>query len=191
MFSVSSLWEGDAVPRPRGIGQTTEDRWLALLRGGATTAQIASRSRRYSLRRVQIGISAARQREEAKKRALLRPVHEPRLVPFYPIRPLTPLSECPHYGPIKRGSVLYCEVCGQSGMDHHKSIVRDPRYDPPLEPRVPDPPGPVLTRREKRLRKFGWLADVRVNIGASQDGAVSYDERTARFHENLSSICYN
>lgn len=45
-------------------------------------------------------------------------VSEIKLQPLFPIGSLTPSSPCPHKGRIRRGSVFYCVVCHESGMDH-------------------------------------------------------------------------
>ena len=62
------------------------------------------------------------------------PRYPPRLVPLFPIGPLTPQSTCPHHGPMRPGSVFCCMVCSQSGMDDHPALKRDPSTDPPPSP---------------------------------------------------------
>lgn len=122
------------------------DIWVHRLQRGWTTHEIA-RHEGLSVRRVQQVLE--------KRRA---DIHElpplPRLVPFYPITSLTPQSACPHHGPIRHGSVLYCEVCGQSGLDDHPALWRDPRTDPSPE-RKPEPEPCTAapeTRRQRRKR---------------------------------------
>ncbi|MGO9598102.1 MAG: hypothetical protein ACLP7Q_08930 [Isosphaeraceae bacterium] len=84
------------------------------------------------------------------------PRYPPRLVPLFPIGPLTPQSTCPHHGPIRPGSIFCCMVCSQSGMDDHPALKRDSSTDPPPEPKPPQPTAPSSgggeTRKERRRR---------------------------------------
>ena len=52
------------------------------------------------------------------------------LIPIYPIGGLTPNSKCPHDGPIPKGSRIYCEVCGKSGMDGLHADLHINKNDP-------------------------------------------------------------
>lgn len=68
-----------------------------------------------------------------------------------------PCNKCNGTGiaKIRKGSVLYCEVCSKSGKDHLPIMQRDPKTDPPPEPKDPSPPPPAAstkkqTRRERR-----------------------------------------
>ncbi len=66
----------------------------------------------------------------------------PNLLPLYPIGGLFPDSKCPHKGPIPKGSKLYCEVCGQSGLDgltRHTPLRGDPAILPGYDARTAQP----------------------------------------------------
>lgn len=91
------------------------------------------------------------------------PVEGPNLVPMYgaSMEPLTLLKcqsvhpckgcrgsgyvvghPCPPcngtgIGKIRKGSMLYCEVCSKSGMDHLPIMKRDPATDPKPESKAP------------------------------------------------------
>lgn len=63
------------------------------------------------------------------------------LEPLFPVTSFTPLSECPHRGPIAEGSSFVCMVCNQSGKDGYRALPRDVRplpVDPPPEPEPPE-----------------------------------------------------
>ena len=83
----------------------------------------------------------------------------PDLVPLFPVPALSRRSECAHHGPIRRGSVLCCMVCYQSGMDHHSAFQRSPATDPKPDrkpkPYRPARPGAPETRRQRRARLYG------------------------------------
>lgn len=51
---------------------------------------------------------------------LPRGANGPNVIPRYGCKPFTPLTRCEdiHHGPIKSGSLDYCEVCGRAGCDH-------------------------------------------------------------------------
>lgn len=100
-----------------------------------------------SVSRVYLGIT--RQRERERLAANYKP---PKLTPFYPITPLVPASCCPHRAPIRRGSVLYCEICGKTGIDHHPALQRDAATDPKPEPK-PKTLLAKLTRKQRRSKK--------------------------------------
>lgn len=103
--------------------------WLAKYEHGWPTSKIA-RYAKVSVRTVQLGIADARNASpglEQSPRFKLRPLS--------PVEPLTPESKCPHHGPIRRGSLLCCMVCHQSGMDHHRSMMRSPATTPKPDPR--------------------------------------------------------
>lgn len=57
---------------------------------------------------------------------------------------------------IRKGSMLYCEVCSKSGMDHLPIMKIDPATMPKPEPKNVEPPPPTpaaapsQTRKEKR-----------------------------------------
>ncbi|OJW20465.1 MAG: hypothetical protein BGO49_04450 [Planctomycetales bacterium 71-10] len=123
---------------------------------GFTPVEIALREG-MSVRSVQAGLRAA----GAIEHDLRAPEEwKPPVTPMYGCPPfvrvelgdrgeeLTP--ECPHHGPIPRGSWLYCERCGASGLDGDPRLDRDPRTDPRPDPR---PPAKHLSRRERRALK--------------------------------------
>lgn len=65
------------------------------------------------------------------------------MTPMFPITSFVPTSECPHRGPIRRGSmfVCMCDKCrNSSGMDHMPALQRNPLTDPKLETKAPDAP---------------------------------------------------
>lgn len=142
------------------IDRAVEDGWLALRRGGVPCDAIAAEAG-LGVRRVQLGIAAARRRESEIERARRpsRPVSGPR--PRQPrltlcfgasCKPLAVLTcEDVHRGPIPEGSGCCCGVCHGSGKDRHPAIVLDPRDIPPPEPKVPEKPRPKPTRRQRRL----------------------------------------
>lgn len=153
-----------AVPR-----EVRESLWLQEVRCGHRIAEIAAREG-LSKRRVQAGVSRAREREEglprwdSRMRRVLRkrdqaegtsgvpwdPECPPILIPLFPIAAFTPASTCPHHGPIPAGSPFCCMVCSRSGLDAHPALKRDPRTDPKPEPRPAAAPGPRATRKQKR-----------------------------------------
>ena len=114
--------------------EVKESLWLEETRAGWSLGSIA-RKARVSDRRVQVGVTRARLRElstaERLRLALTRGPGDvagsprptlPRLVPLFPIGPLTPSSTCGHHGPIRPGSVFCCMVCHASGHDDHPSL---------------------------------------------------------------------
>jgi hypothetical protein len=114
---------------------------------------------------------------------------EPVLVPHFPVAAFTPSSACPHNGRYRRGSVLCCMSCHQSGKDHmpiFRHVVEPPdlvfkdedldvdpflratrerfmQFQEPVRevsaaPSVPAPEPPKETRKERRRRMFGEIA---------------------------------
>jgi hypothetical protein len=51
---------------------------------------------------------------------------------------------------MRKGSVLYCEVCSKTGLDHLPILQRDPKTDPPPEKKPADPAAASKNRKEKR-----------------------------------------
>jgi hypothetical protein len=89
-----------------------------------------------------------------------RPRPVPELEPVFPIRALTPDSECPPHGGITRpGSVFVCGVCWASAWDRHPDLQLSLRERLRLRSRrryaavIPLPK--LETRRQRRLKKFG------------------------------------
>ena len=111
------------------------------------------------------------------------PRYLPRLVPLFPIGPLTPRSTCPHHGPIRPGSVFCCMVCSQSGMDDHPALWRDPSTDPPPEPKAPEPTGPLAGGRETRKERRRRMHDarrasfLRTEFGPVRSETIPRDEK--------------
>jgi hypothetical protein len=130
--------------------------WLWDRRYGFSFEAIAAREG-LSFARVRFDVVRARAQEEAMIAS--RTDRAPRLIPLFPVGPYTPQSICAHKQPIERGSALCCMVCHRSGMDSHPALRRDPRTDPPPEPK------PALkrvdfqceTRKMRRQRLFGSL----------------------------------
>lgn len=91
----------------------------------------------------------------------------PRLVPMFPIGPLTPKSKCRHADDNLPAKPFYCVTCDRSWADGdgHPALRRDPKTDPRPEPAAkPEPatkPTPAATtetkptRRQLRRMKFG------------------------------------
>lgn len=73
------------------------------------------------------------------------------VVPVFGPRSLTPGSTCAHRGPFPAGSLFYCDVCGQSGMDGHPALIRTPATDPRPEPKPK--PTPAKGASAKPIRK--------------------------------------
>jgi hypothetical protein len=132
----------------RDSTERCDRRYLKMLRSKLRPFAIAAKCG-VSLRRVQIGISRARLKEVSPAGAPIKP---PRLEPIFPITSFTPLSACPHHGPIAKGSSLTCMVCGQSGMDGHPALRRDPRTEPKPDrnPEWGKSTKPKKNRRERR-----------------------------------------
>lgn len=134
--------------------------WLWDVEHGVSIEEVSSRAH-LSPRRIRQGLSWARGALSGvgDTTAVVRiPPRLPHLEPISPIESLTPMSACPHYGPIRLGSCIYCIVCSQSGQDEHPLLQRSPYTDPKREPEPPPvrKPAPhVETRRERRLRIYG------------------------------------
>lgn len=138
--------------------------WRYDLTHGVSLREIAQRAG-VSVSRVRAGLDRMRALEgAAESRPLLRAdrspnTHLPRLVPLFPITPLTPRSVCAHHVAIPEGTDLCCMVCHQSGHDGHPGLRRDPRTDPKPEPKpsaAAAEPSAVRreTRRSRRRRLF-------------------------------------
>jgi hypothetical protein len=128
--------------------------WLWDVRHGVSIKEIAMRER-VSLHRVRFGVARSRALERGcSNESAIQP---PRLIPLFPLGPLTPQSACGHLRPIETGSILCCVVCHCSGIDDHPALKRDPLTDPAPEPKpAPEPMKPKReTRRQRRQRIFG------------------------------------
>jgi len=93
-----------------------------------------------------------------------RVIRPPALVPLFPVVAFSPLAICPHHGAIRRGSLLCCAICHQSGVEDHPALKRDPREDPKPDPKPKpklDMTGKPETRRERRARLFNRLRELR------------------------------
>lgn len=82
------------------------------------------------------------------------------LIPWFPRGSFTPLSKCPHDGPIRQGSSFVCMVCYASGKDGTKALPKDVQPLPlDLEPEpVEVKPAPVEAkpnenRKQRRERE--------------------------------------
>jgi hypothetical protein len=131
--------------------------WWWDFRHGMSAEAIARREG-VNLRRIRFGV--ARAQAQQRKYPLDCRTQPPRLVPFFPIGPYTPLASCGHSLPIEAGSALCCMVCHQSGLDDHPAMRRDPQTDPKPEPKVAVASLENLslstreTRRQRRQRLF-------------------------------------
>jgi hypothetical protein len=149
--------------------------WLTEVKNGYSIAEIA-RNEHLSCRQIFRGVARARRWEKALQPGDSRSREDlqerddpsdaiphsgtgdhfrqlPRLVPLFPIEAFTPNSACPHHGPIRPGSLFCCMVCGQSGMDDHPALKRDPRTDPRPEPRAPAISSRAAGRHETRKQR--------------------------------------
>lgn len=154
--------------QPRVTGEALKARdalWLAWMEAGWGTDEIAERagvSRQLVNRRLRVAEATL---SESVSPAPGPPPKAPvpwwlELVPLFPVGPFTPASECPHRGPIRKGSLLCCMVCSASGMDGHRALRRDPATDPRPEPPPPAEPK-AATRRQRRGRKFAATSEAR------------------------------
>ena len=128
--------------------------WLWDVRHGISINEIAMREG-LGVRRVHYGVARARAQERScSTEDATRP---PRLIPLFPLGPLTPESVCRHNGPIEPGSLFCCVICHHSGIDDHPALKRDARTDPTPEAKpAPAPPKKTCeTRRQRRRRIFG------------------------------------
>jgi hypothetical protein len=140
-------------------GAAREYVWLWDYRHGTTTQEIADREH-LSERRVRFGLARARSYERPTGDTLAAAPRAPRLEPIFPIGMLVLTSLCPHFRPIRVGSVIYCVVCDKSGMDAHPALKRSPATDPPPEkkPEPPAKPSKEETRKQKRARLAANIA---------------------------------
>ena len=127
--------------------------WLWDVRHGLSPIEIAIRDG-VSVSRVRFGISRSQALERNCSTDEAIPI--PRLVPLFPLGPLTPQSACRHHGPIEIGSVFCCVVCHCSGIDDHPGLQRDPLTDPAPEPKPTPAPKKKAreTRKQRRERIF-------------------------------------
>src|SRR5262245_16204645 len=96
--------------------------WRCERRRGLQAKTIAG-GEGFTVRRIQVGVARARTSVGGDP-----PRGEPRpplLIPFFPVGPFTPHSECGHSLPMKDGSLLCCMVCHCSGMDGHPALRPD------------------------------------------------------------------
>jgi hypothetical protein len=124
--------------------------WLWDVRHGISTSEIAMREG-ISVRLVQFGVLRAEALE--KNCPTEAPIRMPRLIPLFPLGPLTPQSACRHNGPIETGSLFCCVVCHVSGIDDHPGLERDPLTDPAPEPKPAPAPAAKKTTRETRKQR--------------------------------------
>jgi hypothetical protein len=133
---------------PGWSGNAARDaRWLYEHRRGRTAASIGRREG-VSPKLVNLGILRAEARDLDRTTEAAAPLPPP-VKPLFPIPAFTPMSECPHRGPIRRGSVLCCMVCSQTGMEGHPALHKDPARMPRRE-RPPQRRAPKKTRKERR-----------------------------------------
>ncbi len=132
--------------RARSSTQKQDRLFLKAVRGGMKARDVAGRFG-VTVKTVYNGIARARLLEQPVGSERLRP---PSLVPLFPLTPLTPDSACPHYGPIRHGSIFCCMVCSRSGMDGHRALRRSAATDPKPEPKPALPPPPAKTRKQRR-----------------------------------------
>jgi hypothetical protein len=87
------------------------------------------------------------------------------LEPLFPTGgvPFTPASECPHAGPIPKGSVFCCMVCHKSGKDGIDPAVPDGVVRLPDDPKPPEKP---LTPEKRLSRKAAKKAARKAKLAA-------------------------
>mgnify|MGYP001469337274 CR=1 FL=1 len=172
------------------VREIRDQEWLQLHQEGKSTSAIAEEAG-VSVQLVRRAIARAREQAESRIQeeadSLLGDDADfappspasPRtpwwleLVPLFPIGAFTPASECPHRGPIQRGSLLCCMVCSSSGIDDHPAMKRDPATDPAPEPATTSAAVPTsATARPSRKGRF--------NPGASHLDRETRRERRAR-----------
>lgn len=123
--------------------------WLSLKTDGWTVRQIQIHcapdlSQRTIRHRIQLAREYFRVGKDGKPQKL------PRFLILTPIGLLSPTAPCAHRGPIPHGARVYCVSCHQTGCEHYKALQLDPRETPKLDPKLPEPAKPSLTRKEKR-----------------------------------------
>jgi hypothetical protein len=121
--------------------------WSSLRSDGWTTKQIAEESGTHQ-RTIQRGIQRVREWQQLQQPR--------RRLPEFAIRlpvVLTPRSTCPHREPIKRGQEDYCGVCHETGLDHWPELQPYPEIA--RDVKLPEPPEPTRTRRQKRAALNG------------------------------------
>ena len=85
--------------------------WLLDSRRGISVAEIAG-AWQVGERTVYQGLTRAeRAADRAGGQGAGPPAALLRLLPIFPVGPLTPQSACPHHGPLRPGSRAYCVVC--------------------------------------------------------------------------------
>lgn len=141
----------------RGVPCNLDDaKLLAMRRAGKTYEDIALHNE-VSVGTAWNAVHRARQAErhaDAVRRGAVDKQPSFSLTPTYPIN-FAKDAPCPHNRPIRRGSKIYCEQCGQSGMDHHPLLQRSVFTDPKPERK---PPAAPLTKPRKQGRKSKALA---------------------------------
>lgn len=111
-----------------------------------------------SLRTVQAGIDAARQREGSRPTVITVSRRAPRLVTIYgsSCKALATLTcDDVHHGPMPKGTICCCGVCYKSGIDNHPALRRDPRTDPKPEKKPAWKIKPKTRRERRAMRTAG------------------------------------
>lgn len=91
---------------------------------------------------------------------IARPEPDPwtHLEPLFPVTSFTPLSKCPHNGPIAEGSAFVCMVCHASGKDGYRALPRnikplpDDLEEKPEADTEADKPKPAEAAKSNKLR---------------------------------------
>jgi hypothetical protein len=105
--------------------------YLKLIRAGTTVPQVAKRFR-VTEKTVYNGLKRARAAEAGPM--VVQPIERPHYFePLFPVLYLTPVSECPHRGPLPDGSSFICMVCSHASKISDRDISRR-KAPPPQEP---------------------------------------------------------
>jgi hypothetical protein len=101
--------------------------WAYDVDHGLTTKEIAAREG-LSVGHVRRGVNRARRHDRGVPQVnTIRPSSDgPKLVPLFPLGPLTPTSTCPHTG-VRPPRPFVCMVCHASyADDHFARLLADP-----------------------------------------------------------------
>jgi hypothetical protein len=138
--------------------------WIALRKAGWHDADIADEAEVDVFKVAQLCSAVARRDHENGGETTDGKVRPPKLRPRFPIGHFTPGTKCRHdRSPLPKGSPDYCPCCGRSGLDGiHPALYRNPKLDPPREPRAkPEKPARPMTRAERRKALKEHRADAR------------------------------
>ena len=138
------------MTRPRTISPQLA---LSLVREGLTVAEVAR----------EVGCSrwtVARALKAARLMELGAEIPK-KLVPTFPVGPLTPSTQCNHHlRPIRVGSSLYCPICHATGWDWHSSL----KHVKPL-PKDRKPAAKPAAKPTRKQRRAALKAAAQRTVG--------------------------